>query len=364
MGMAIKQPALIISAFRHLELTKDFSLSEWDLLVRQARRAGVLARLWYLLERQQLIADIPAPALMHFESAMIYADQMRTSLNWEVHCIRYALEKLNLPLVFLKGAAYVLAGNDAALGRVFSDIDILVPKQSLMEVEQALIFEGWKFGSLDAYDQMYYRKWMHEIPPMQHVQRHTSIDVHHNILPLTSSFCPDPNKLLENINKIEGQNIWVLAPEDRVLHSAVHLFHEGEFDHGFRDLTDLDLLIKEFAYEEGFWLKLQNRATELNQEIPLYYALRFTTKILQTPVPVDVLEITEAYQANKLKRKVTDFVFLRALMPNHFTCSDSWTRYAHWFLYLRSHWLKMPWYLLIPHLSRKAWMRLLVKDQH
>ena len=39
----------------------------------------------------------------------------------------------------------------------------------------------------------------------------------------------------------------VLAPEDMVLHSATHLFNEGEFDRGLRDLNDLDLLLREFG---------------------------------------------------------------------------------------------------------------------
>ena len=30
---------------------------------------------------------------------------------------------------------------------------------------------------------------------------------------------------------------------------------------------------------------------------------------------------------------------------------------ARWLLYVRSHWLRMPPHLLVPHLVRKAWMR-------
>jgi hypothetical protein len=31
---------------------------------------------------------------------------------------------------------------------------------------------------------------------------------------------------------------------------------------------------------------------------------------------------------------------------------------------MRSHWLRMPLYLLLPHLARKAWMRLFEDDGH
>jgi hypothetical protein len=205
---------------------------------------------------------------------------------------------------------------------------------------------------------------MHELPPMIHLERNTSIDVHHNILPTTSELCPDANKLLANIVKISEKNIWVLAPEDRVLHSATHLFHGGEFEHGFRDLSDLDLLLNEFLIQENFWGNLQQRAGELNQQIPLYYALRYTSLILQTPVPEEVLKASEEHTPNRIKQKFMDALFLRALMPDHQSCNDQWTGFARWLLFIRSHWLKMPWYLLIPHLFRKSIMQLTVKSHH
>ena len=37
-----------------------------------------------------------------------------------------------------------------------------------------------------AYDQRYYREWMHELPPLLHVRRQTALDVHHAIAPETA----------------------------------------------------------------------------------------------------------------------------------------------------------------------------------
>ena len=50
--------------------------------------------------------------------------------------------------------------------------------------EAALMLDGWASGHRSAYDQRYYRTWMHELPPMQHIQRGTVLDVHHAIAPL------------------------------------------------------------------------------------------------------------------------------------------------------------------------------------
>jgi hypothetical protein len=359
----LKSP-LLCAVFIDPRYTFELSLPQWDLLIRQARFAGVLARLGFLLDDEDISAHIPGQPLSHIKSAQIYFQRFAISLQWEITCIQEALKVVDVPLVLLKGSAYIVADDRAAKGRSFSDVDILVPEDKLQEVEIALIKAGWMTNTIDPYDQKYYRQWMHEIPPLRHLKRQTSIDVHHNILPKTSRFCPDANKLLANIVKIPEKNIWVLAPEDRVLHSATHLFHEGEFAQGFRDLSDLDLLLKEFSAEENFWAKLLQRADELKQHIPLYYALRYTHQILRTPVPEKVLKAAEQQSPNRINTKLMDALFLRALMPDHESCNDRWTGLARWLLFVRSHWLKMPVYLMVPHLFRKTFRRVLGKEQH
>lgn len=354
----------LCAVFTNPRLALELNLLQWDLLIRQARRANVLARLGEVLEESGILGRIPSQPRLHIKSAQTYAYRFYISLQWEITCILEALKTVDMPLVLLKGAAYAAVGDKAAKGRVFSDVDILVPENKLLEVETALVKAGWMTNTFDPYDQKYYRQWMHEIPPLRHLKRQTSIDVHHNILPKTSKFCPDASKLLTSVVNIPGTDIWTLTAEDRVLHSATHLFHEGELEHGFRDLSDLDLLLKEFSGQENFWGKLQHRAGELNQQTPLYYALRYTSLILQTPVPEEVFKISDQHAPNRIKQKLMDALFLRALMPDHDSCRDCWTGFARWLLFIRAHWLKMPWYLLIPHLSRKSAMRLTGQANH
>ena len=357
----MKRP-LLTSVLINPTQVLDFNLQQWDLLIRQARRANVLASLADLLDPK--IVLIPERALLHLKSAQIHANRFNIALEYEIKCIEKALKDIPIALVLLKGSAYIMAGNNAAKGRVFSDVDILVPEQQLMEVETALVKAGWMTNTFDAYDQKYYRLWMHEIPPMRHLKRQTSIDVHHNILPKTTRRCPDVNKLLACAIKVPERNLWVLAPEDRVLHSAAHLFHEGEFRQGFRDLLDLDRLLKEFATSDDFWLKLLQRAEALQQQIPLYYALRYSQKIFSTPVPENILLSSKNQVPNCIATLLMDALFLRALLPDHDSCNDKWSGLARWLLFVRSHWLKMPVYLIIPHLLRKAFRRVLGKEQH
>jgi hypothetical protein len=360
----LKRFPLISQVLANSRQVPELNLQQWELLIRQARRANVLARLAILFADKNNLNVIPERPQLHLKSAQIHAERFKISLEFEINCIKKALKEIPITLVFLKGVAYYVAGNQAGRGRIFSDVDILVPEDKLLEVEIALSKAGWMTNTTDPYDHKYYRQWMHEIPPLRHLKRQTSIDVHHNILPKTTRFCPDAKKLLANIVKIPEKNIWVLSPEDRVLHSAAHLFHEGEFTHGFRDLSDLDLLLKEFSEQENFWLKLLQRADELKQQIPLYYALRYTHKILHTPIPENVLIASKQQLPNRMKTRLMDALFLRALMPDHESCNDRWTGLACWLLFVRSHWLKMPVYLMVPHLLRKAFRRVSGKERH
>lgn len=331
----------------------DLSLWQWDLLIRQARRANLLGRLAWLFREKGLSDSVPEAARPHLQAATIIAQRQDIAIHWEVSCIRTALNGTGVPLVLLKGAAYVLAELPAANGRLFSDVDVIVPKESIPNIESALMLNGWRRHDLDAYDQRYYRKWMHEIPPMEHVRRGTVIDVHHSILPDTARIHTNAAALLAATVPVpDHEDIRVLAPADMVLHSATHLFHEGELHNGLRDLVDLDSLLRHFSASPDFWDQIVQRAQLLGLNRPLFYALRFTRRLLGTPIPQTVIDRVSAPPA--VLCMVMDFCYTRALRPDHATCADAWTPLARWLLYVRSHWIRMPFFLLVYHLTRKA----------
>lgn len=349
---------LLVRTLREPDLTLRYSLAQWDLLVRQARHAGLLARLHEnQLNPPALAENIPQQARWHFEAAATLAHKQQIAVRWEVEQIRGALAGLACPLVVMKGAAYVVTQLPAARGRLFNDIDILVPRELLNQVEAALMQAGWHATGISPYDERYYRRWMHEIPPMQHIHRATVIDVHHAILPETARYFPDPEKLISRIEPIaEMPGVYVLSAEDRILHSATHLFHDGELPHGLRDLTDLDLLLRHESTAPHFWLRLLARADELQLGRSLFYALRYTQLFLGTPIPANVWDDLRAITPNPLLLRWMDSLFTRALAPDHASCADAFTPLARQAAYIRAHWLRMPAHLLIPHLFHKAFI--------
>ena len=346
---------LVSRAFRNPDGLGGFSLTDWDTLIRQARSAGLLARLRHMLEQGGQLDSIPMVARWHFDAAATLAARQQIAINWEIDKIVEALAELGSPFIVLKGAAYVIADLPAACGRLFNDIDILVPRELIESVEGALMLAGWHPGGLSSYDQRYYRRWMHEIPPMQHIERATVLDVHHAILPDTARCHPDSAKLRSRAMNVKAsRNLQVLAPEDMLLHSATHLFHDGELAHGLRDLTDLDLLFRHFAREQDFWFKLAARARELGLSRSLFYAVRYVKYFLATPIPESFEHTLQEASPNRATLALMDAMFTRALAPAHPSCKDSFTSLARKAAYIRAHWLRMPPHLLFPHLFHKA----------
>jgi hypothetical protein len=348
---------LLLRALRQPDTIEGLDLAGWDLLLRQAASANLTAALLGILEQRGLLARVPAPAREHFEWVRTLAARHAQAVRFEVARIGQALDGLGLPLILLKGAAYALAGLPAAHGRLFSDIDILVPKARLPEVESALMLAGWAGTHHDAYDQRYYRAWMHELPPLQHTRRQSVIDVHHAILPETAAARPDPARLRAAARPVPGvDGVQVLAPADMLLHSATHLFYDGEFDHGLRDLLDIHRLLLHFGAEPGFWEQLPHRAAELQLARPLFYALRYASRLLGTPVPAEVLAAADGGRPNPALLALMDALFERALLPPHPSCAGRLGGAARFLLYVRGNWLRMPPLMLSRHLFHKAFL--------
>lgn len=344
---------LLLTTLQQPDSFASLPLGDWDLIVRQARHAGVLARICFLLEDRGLLDRVPREPRCHLESARTLAHKQTRDVRWEVTSVRAVLDDIGVPITLLKGAAYVMAGLPPARGRLFNDIDFMVPRESIDQVEAALLAADWIAGKLDPYDQRYYRNWTHQIPPLRHVARNTILDVHHTIVAVTSRSAVDALALSADSLPLGGdERLRVLAPVDMVLHSAVHLFNEGEFDHGLRDLLDLRDLLEHFGSAPGFWDDLVQRAAEIGLTRPLFYSLRYLEKLLKAPIPSTVLEASAAWSPTPLR--LADALFTRALLPNHRTCDDRFTGMARWLLYVRAHHLRMPARLLVPHLLRKA----------
>ncbi|WP_326533772.1 nucleotidyltransferase domain-containing protein [Pseudorhodoferax sp.] len=319
-----------------------FGAKEWELAIQQARSSQLLGRLGALAQRAGI--EPPQVVLRHLTGMASIVQKQHDAVRWEVGRIARALAGTGEPVLLLKGTAYVMSASPAALGRVFSDVDILVQKPALARVENALQIHGWVTAAAGEYDQRYYRTWMHELPPMIHMHRQTALDVHHNLLPETAKIKTRPDLVMAARRPVQGYtNIFVPALVDQILHSACHLFHEGEWKNGLRDLSDLDLMMRKYLIDEKKIDELESRARDLNLLLPLSYAVRCAHHVFGTPLPPSAMG--KFQRARKM-----DAVFIGAIRSAHHSLAGPSTRWMEAALYIRSHYLRMPLRLLVPHL--------------
>lgn len=352
---------LVIQMLRDPAGLRSWTPRQFDLLMRQAQAADLLGRLAVVVETHGLTPHLPPGMAEHLEGTRRLMRSHTAQVQRELAHIARALGGLNMPVLLLKGAAYVAAGLPTARGRFFSDVDVLVPKARLGEVEGELLRHGWVGTHTSAYDQRYYRVWMHELPPMVHIRRLSAIDVHHAISPETARWRADVAQLWASVRDVpapEGcsanQRYVVLAPVDMVLHSMVHLFLNEELSHGLRDLADIDQLLRHFSADPGFWARLVARADELGLQRALFHGLRCTADLLATPVPAGTGSAIATWGPGPVMGALMQAAWRRALCTPHVSTADVWTPLARFALYVRATAMRMPPLLLARHLTIKA----------
>lgn len=328
------------------------SLCQWRDIILISRANSVLPRVAYIALNYSS-AEIPPEVKTHLQAARRHETLFHNQVRFETETVRQLVAKItDTKLVILKGAGYVLSENKAANGRVFSDIDILLPKNEVEKVEQCLMMFGWLSQSEDDYDQHYYREWAHEIPPLRHFKRGAVLDVHHNIVPPVSGRAPNANILFSSTVTLPS-GIEVLQPSAMFLHSAVHLFFGEEFHHGYRDLTDLAYLLEEFVDDKNEMAHLGRLAKQMGFSFEVFLAFRYLEKLLNVNIELDLKALLPQVKLSKLQLVYCDFVFTRVLALNHKLIPSNFRNFATNLAFVRGHLLKMPLRILLKHSAKK-----------
>lgn len=335
----------------------NLGAAEMDMTLRVGRRARLLGRVANRLRDAGHLETLSPLVADQLESMLTMAESRKRLALWELDRIDWALGDHPAPLVVMKGCTYVLLGLPNAPGRVFADVDLLTDRDQLAVVEELLSERGWETQKLSPYDQNYYRNWTHELPPLVHCEREVEIDLHHNVLPPTARLKPASDKLLERSRPVDGSRYRVLCDEDIVLHAMTHLMFDADLDDKIRDLVDIHDLVTHFAEKrESFWSDFVQRVEDLGLERPAYYSLRYCQALLKTAIPRSVTTASDHWGPPRLVVRLMDFLVPRALYPPHPDAPSAVDGWCRLLLYMRSHWIRMPPWLLAYHLSYKFFM--------
>ncbi len=351
--------ALLLAVMADVTGLRNLSPEDMDFAVRLARRARVLGRVALAVNEAGIAAELPHEVAEILSGALVTADARLRSIRWEMQCAERAFDpQERRQIVVLKGAAYALARTANARGRLVADVDLLTAKSNIEAVESRLSDAGWLAKEMDDYDQRYYREWTHEIPPLVHRERDVEVDVHFNILPQAARLKPPASLLLEAARDVEDSGFRVLAPADMVLHAAAHLMFDADLADDLRDLLDVALLLEHFAAnDEHFWTELAVRAEALDLGRPAWHALRYCERLLGTDVPAVTIQSLRQHAPSPPVQWLMDRLVPLGLLPPDLDRADPLAACARWLLFVRSHWIRMPPWLLIYHSVNKFFRR-------
>ena len=328
--------ALLVATLLDPGIAPRLDARQWTALLTAARAERLLGTLAARIDGLSVPSDVAAI----LTDARLDALRDRQQALWEIDRAIAALGPLDCPVILLKGSAFAAAGYLAGQGRAIGDLDILAPRDRIDAVEAALRAAGWDWVKPDPYDDDYYRRWMHELPPLIHEERDRMIDVHHTILPLTAKPTPDAASLIANAVKLEDGTA-ILRIDDMLCHAAAHLIADGDMAGGLRNLWDIHCLILEHGEAPSFWPRLSDRARHHQLARPMRRAIRLSHRLFATPVPQDWLGGSP----------------LDSLFESRLLTRTGWGTEARPFLrlgfYIRSHLLRMPPMMLARHLWTK-----------
>jgi hypothetical protein len=345
----------LVRALRDPAAMTEMSAAELDLTVRVARRVRLLGRLAVDLQECGMFDSLPQNVQDQLQSALVLAESRARVASWELDRIAWALsDRSDFSPIVMKGCTYMLLDLPNNRGRFFADVDLMIGEMELEKLEACLNQQGWRTRKLTPYDDNYYRRWTHELPPLLHAEREVEIDLHHNVLPRTARLKPDAEKMLAAARPVTGSRFLVLCDEDIVLHAMVHLMFADEMADKLRDLVDIDDMLRHFSGQDaGFWERLVARAAKLDLCRPAYYSLHFARKLLDCPVPASIVDSIRRWSPVLPVAWLMDRLVPRALFPPHPDYPSRLTGVCRLLLFMRSHWIRMPPWLLAYHLTYK-----------
>ncbi|WND02593.1 nucleotidyltransferase family protein [Temperatibacter marinus] len=322
--------------------------------IKWAKKHHLLGRIAH--EQQDMLAqerssefDQILREIIEDQRVVSSGDVRRTS--FEINRLHRLLLKEEGKIILLKGSAYIMAGKKAARGRRVTDVDLLVPKPQLAALERFMLQNDWGYDSTtdNPYDQVYYRTYMHELPPLRHKTRKSVLDIHHALLPLTHRFSIKIDPMIETAVPIEGTPFFRFADVDLFIHAAVHHMLDEEGDNFGRSLVELLDLFDDLDCSLDLVIA---RAAEVGASKAVAYALSAIYAITEDSRLESSLSFIKKHTSSLVSKAFLDQL---ALEPKGI---------SKLFLYCRSHYLRMPLGMLAAHLFTKAKKDFMIKFKY
>jgi hypothetical protein len=260
---------------------------DWPRLLRIAVRSGVMPLVASHLSAD--FADAVPPVVLSELRERFRANAARNvMLVGELSRLVTLLERSGIPVITYKGPLLAIAAYGSLALRSFSDLDILIRKQHVLQAKRLLVERGYRPSwALTSAQEAVFLDAQCEYNFVRE-DRRVWVEVHWEIIPRYFSFRLDPAQLWERSGRmvVAGASFRTLAPEDLFLILCVH-----GTKHCWERLEWISSLAEIVRRHGGLdWDRIVTQAAERGGSRMLNLSLRLASELMSVALPDSVRE--------------------------------------------------------------------------
>jgi hypothetical protein len=253
----------------------------WNEVAAASYAHGIAPLVFHNLRRSGAADLLPAAVTEALRNAY-YLNAARNALLYdELRTVLVAFRKKFIDVIALKGAALAETVYDHRALRPMSDIDLLVRKERLADVENILGNMGYALG-----EHSETKEWLqeHHYHLVFTKRSAVNIEVHWHMKRPQNGFSIDIDGLWKRAQPITVGDVEALqlSPEDLLLHLCQHM-HNHNLIGGIRPLCDIAHVVKHYNNALD-WTEFRNRAFEWRVAPYVYLVLHLAKELLDARI--------------------------------------------------------------------------------
>jgi hypothetical protein len=276
---------------RYIEKELSAGMVDWDRVADRAFQHDIAPLMHRSLQR--LSRTHPAPAAFEKLKSAYLANAARNSLLFrELQLLLRELQERQKPVIVLKGAALVeTVYRDRGL-RPMSDVDLLIRKEDLIEVENIMFSLGYALNEKQRNRKEWYYAHYHHFEFRKRISPSFAVccEIHWCLEPPTRPFPIDMEGVWKRatVASITTVPALVMCPEDLLVFLCLHTCKHRLIG-GFRSFCDIAEVVRRYGQEMD-WNQVIRRSSEWQINTFVYVPLTLATQLLGAEIPAWIMQ--------------------------------------------------------------------------
>lgn len=283
----------------------DLAVLDWDALLTEATRQGVAPLLYWRLQADRRLAQLPQPAVAQLHLAFYRQWGKNQVLLQTLAHVLDLLAAAGIRPIALKGAGLVLTVYEELAVRPLGDVDLLVAPEEFRPALQQLLANGGVATHAEPFDGAYELVTHHVALVFPQVSQ-VVVELHHRwlSLPARQAGLAPMGELRSRAQTVQwaGRPVDVPSAEDQVLHLSAHLSIHSAVMQRLIWFYDVDQVIRQ-AGAGLDWEAVMQRAQRYQMALPLRQTLATVVQAFGAPLPDGLLARLHALPVSAAERQ-------------------------------------------------------------